>query len=149
MTAPLCTWSLVDISTIPTPYYPHGPLPHLMFPRLAPDIRQGFHFVLSAKPTPPLSTGPLVSFPQVRHCMDGVGFGRGSVPIPPAGRRVPIDGRRGLTGIDLSPTSCYISSRSPSTSFILYSQPVIDSPVDVLVEWFLFFFEPYRFPFIS
>ncbi|KAI3320083.1 hypothetical protein HD806DRAFT_246495 [Xylariaceae sp. AK1471] len=29
------------------------------------------------------------------------GFSLGSVPIPPAGRRVPIDGWRGLSGVDL------------------------------------------------
>ncbi|KAI1277098.1 hypothetical protein F5Y07DRAFT_112919 [Xylaria sp. FL0933] len=113
----------VDISTISTPTLPTRSTSSSDVSASCPRHTTGIPFCPLAKPTPPLSTGPLVSFPQVRHCMGVVGSGRGSVPIPPAGRRVPIDGRRGLSGIDLSPTSFYISARSPSTSSILYSSP--------------------------
>ncbi|KAI1821734.1 hypothetical protein F4861DRAFT_443590 [Xylaria intraflava] len=65
---------------------------------------------------------------------------------PLADCSVPIDGWRGwiicLVLICHRPSSCTYPLGSPSTWSILYLQLVIDSPVGILVERFLFLLRP-------
>jgi hypothetical protein len=131
-----CAHAVPTRHSMPTLHYPHAPLPHLMFPRFAPDMPTGVPFCLLAKLAPlflasvdqvPCQLSPSETWHGYGGYLSWVGA------IPPAGDGV------GLPGVDLSPTSfLYISSKVPSDLVHSLLQPVIDSPVDVLVEWFLF-----------
>ncbi|KAI0460248.1 hypothetical protein F5B21DRAFT_453846 [Xylaria acuta] len=85
-------------------YITHTIHTHLMFPRLAPDKPTGIPFCLLAKHTPlflsSVDRDPCQLSPS--ETLHGCGgLAHGSVPIPPAGCRVPVDGWRGLSGVDL------------------------------------------------